>query len=441
MQSRRIHISMLTAVFITGLAVWAYEDIPPIKFEIAPSSKWHFSLTEAFMESEVTLATWINEDQKHLSCTNTIPSDKIPNCTINIFLSNHYSKGVDLSRYDTLVMETDFSGEIDKVRVFMRNFNPIYSNVEDANSAKFMTLLLNTSELEASKPIRIDLREFIVADWWLNQRSLDRKYLPVEFNNVTVLGFDFSEYLEADKSLELRFSDLHFEGPRILERHWYLGIVIMWVALVSLLLAFEMFNLIRKNRLYSSKISELSDHKAHFEKQTEKYRELSHLDSLTQTLNRYGLAAALARLMKDPEQFPAGVILLDIDHFKRINDRKGHIIGDQVLQGVATVIAHNIREHDVLARWGGEEFVLIIPNTSSTVAFHVAEKIRAAITQFEFHAAKNILVTASFGVTVMQASKDFESVLKRADTALYHAKNQGRNCCILDPGENTGTSD
>ncbi len=436
MQSRRIHISLLTAVLLTVTAMWAYDYIPPIKFEIVPSSKWQFSLAEVYMENEVAVATWIDEDQKHLSCTNNLPSNKTPNCTVNIFLGEHFSKGVDLSRYNTLVMETPFSGDASKVLIFMRNYNPVYSSMEDGNSAKFMTLILNTSELEAPEPARIDLREFIVADWWLNQRSLERKYLPVEFNNVTVLGFDFSQYLSADKSLDLTFTRVHFEGPRILERHWYLGIVIMWVGLVSLLLAIEMFNLIRKNRLYSSKISELSDHKAHFEQQTEKYRELSQLDTLTQTLNRYGLAAELAKLMKEPGQFPAGVILLDIDHFKRINDKKGHIIGDQVLKGIATIVTQNIREHDVFARWGGEEFVLIIPNSSSTVAFHVAEKIRAAVAKFELQSAKTFIVTASFGVTIMHANNDFESALKRADTALYHAKNQGRNCCILDPGEN-----
>jgi len=117
--------------------------------------------------------------------------------------------------------------------------------------------------------------------------------------------------------------------------------------------------------------------------------------------------------------------MLDIDHFKQINDTHGHGIGDLVLTSLTTLVKQNIRSADSFARWGGEEFVLVCQDTSLDVAFTIAEDLRARIAKACI--IDNIKVTASFGVSDMQKGGSVQALFKQADDALYRAKNSGRN--------------
>lgn len=126
---------------------------------------------------------------------------------------------------------------------------------------------------------------------------------------------------------------------------------------------------------------------------------------------------------------PLAVIMMDIDHFKQINDTYGHEIGDKVLQNVAIVLRNGCRASDLLCRYGGEEFLIVMPNTSTAGAEISAEKIRRALQQHTFDINGNsFAVTASFGISEWQGEDDIWPALRRADNALYQAKNNGRNC-------------
>ena len=122
---------------------------------------------------------------------------------------------------------------------------------------------------------------------------------------------------------------------------------------------------------------------------------------------------------------PLSLLLLDIDHFKAINDTYGHDVGDRVLEAVVTKLQGNIRGSDVLARWGGEEFILLSPESRLGEACALAEKLRGALTAEPFESAGR--VSASFGVAERRHDDTVESLLKRADDALYAAKRAGRN--------------
>jgi|SRR5579884_399254 len=124
---------------------------------------------------------------------------------------------------------------------------------------------------------------------------------------------------------------------------------------------------------------------------------------------------------------PCAVLLLDIDHFKTINDTLGHQAGDQCLRTVGGVIARNIRHMDRAGRIGGEEFVILMPDTTSEMARTAGERLRAAIESAGVHHANGEPVTASIGVAVASVSDTVDSLLARADRALYQAKRQGRN--------------
>ena len=119
------------------------------------------------------------------------------------------------------------------------------------------------------------------------------------------------------------------------------------------------------------------------------------------------------------------IILFDIDHFKRVNDTYGHLIGDYVLKELAMILTNTVRATDVLGRWGGEEFMIVCPQTDAEGAYKLADKIRSTIDAHVFEHVNHI--TCSFGVADITMAKSYDQMLKLVDDALYEAKNQGRN--------------
>jgi len=155
---------------------------------------------------------------------------------------------------------------------------------------------------------------------------------------------------------------------------------------------------------------------------------LSITDSLTKIFNRLKIDRIFSEEIRRSERYlhPLSTIMVDIDHFKQINDTYGHLVGDKILTEVAQLLKNNIRSNDFLGRWGGEEFLIICPSTQLQDAVMVAEKLRAMIYLEDFSPAEKI--TASFGVAQWQKGDSQESVVAKADYAMYLSKHQGRNC-------------
>jgi len=154
---------------------------------------------------------------------------------------------------------------------------------------------------------------------------------------------------------------------------------------------------------------------------------LSTIDQLTGVYNRLKLDELLNREIARSARYgnPMCVILADIDYFKSVNDTHGHQVGDRVLVDVTGVLAERIRKSDLLGRWGGEEFVIICPETGQEGAEALAENLRCAIESRQPPVATS--QTASFGVTVYKPDDTAERMIARADEALYKAKQSGRN--------------
>jgi diguanylate cyclase (GGDEF)-like protein len=148
-------------------------------------------------------------------------------------------------------------------------------------------------------------------------------------------------------------------------------------------------------------------------------------DKLTQLYNRTYIDNQLKTLTQQKTTF--GIILIDIDHFKSINDTYGHIAGDEILKSCAKIIQESIDNSDIVCRWGGEEFmVLSTQNKDIPAITSLAEKIRLNISSYDFAYVSNL--TASFGCNVYNATEDFSQTLHQTDLALYLAKKSGRNC-------------
>jgi diguanylate cyclase (GGDEF)-like protein len=128
---------------------------------------------------------------------------------------------------------------------------------------------------------------------------------------------------------------------------------------------------------------------------------------------------------------PMALLMADLDNFKQINDQYGHLVGDEILFAVASVLTQQIRPSDLLARFGGEEFALILPDTSVEEAKKIAERVRVAIETVQFkmddEVHQEIHLTVSVGITSLMLGDEMNNLLTRADQALYQAKENGRN--------------
>ncbi|GAB4350917.1 MAG: GGDEF domain-containing protein [Gammaproteobacteria bacterium] len=166
-----------------------------------------------------------------------------------------------------------------------------------------------------------------------------------------------------------------------------------------------------------------------------KAREAAHRDPLTGLYNRLGYEAFLTQEHQRWKRYktPLSLVVMDIDFFKKINDSYGHKAGDKVLRAIAGRLQKMTREPDFLARFGGEEFVLVMPETDRQAAFTVAEKLRTAIAGMGFtYRGKPVQITVSVGVTEFQGEDAPDDAFVRADQAMYQAKSKGRNCSVLN---------
>lgn len=159
-------------------------------------------------------------------------------------------------------------------------------------------------------------------------------------------------------------------------------------------------------------------------------KRITNTDPLTGILNRRSFQRALKREISFARRhnLPLSFVMIDIDYFKRINDSYGHETGDRVLKSLARIIRKSIRNEDIFARFGGEEFTLLLPNTSVESAVEVCERIRQKIEKTKLKGIKE-KITASFGITGLLPNDREIDILKRADDALYEAKRKGRNRC------------
>jgi two-component system cell cycle response regulator len=154
---------------------------------------------------------------------------------------------------------------------------------------------------------------------------------------------------------------------------------------------------------------------------------LATTDSLTGIANRREFTAILLKEMGRARRYDTtmSLVMYDIDYFKHVNDNFGHDVGDDVLQAITGIAKDNIRVNDVAARWGGEEFMVLMPQSDLQAAFNAAEKLRAAIVGHDFDKVGRL--TVSFGVAELAPQDDLNLLLKRVDDALYRAKEMGRN--------------
>jgi diguanylate cyclase (GGDEF)-like protein len=162
--------------------------------------------------------------------------------------------------------------------------------------------------------------------------------------------------------------------------------------------------------------------------------EASRVDPLTGVLNRRGFQAEAEGEIRRHNRSgrSLSIVLADIDQFKRFNDSHGHACGDQVLQQVATLLCQHVRDVDHVGRWGGEEFIMLLPETSDEGATILAEKLRAQVeAEVVKHEDGEYRITMTLGIAVHRRGETLDACIARADTALYAGKERGRNRVMI----------
>jgi diguanylate cyclase (GGDEF)-like protein len=356
-----------------------------------------------------------------------------PFCEMDLMLGNSPVKGLNLRNVRTLRIWLDYQGPGRSVRLYLRNFDPRYSNPLYAASTKFNQVELPVEALQGGA-VDVMLSDFFVADWWIASNKLASGLRHPQFDNVVTFEIQTGSAAATGRH-HFKLRRVELIGQSIPTETWYLMIVIFWVLAVILYLAMRIASLRTEVRLRRTQAHELAEVNELLDRHSRELEEKTKRDHLTGAFNRHGVEEVLQAALRDwrSERKPTSVVLMDIDHFKQINDQHGHGYGDYVLAEVSRLVSNYIREKDLFARWGGEEFLLICRNTSLKDAQGIAEKIRLLIARHVFDRGAGI--TASFGVATLTGSDTLEQLFHAADQALYLAKDAGRNRVV------TGLSD
>lgn len=217
----------------------------------------------------------------------------------------------------------------------------------------------------------------------------------------------------------------------ILSKSFFFSSPVLLIGILLLLSSNAYEHQRKAEDILKATVSELEDSKNQLES-------AASVDFLTGALNRRSMTARLHEEISRSNRYGTGfsLVMADLDHFKNFNDRHGHAAGDKVLEEVVRVMKTHIRSADLLSRWGGEEFLLLLPDTAFTEAKAAAEKLREAIETmyFEWDGIQGLKITMTFGVSAYDPAAGLDHSIIQADDALYHAKNTGRNrvCAFED---------
>ena len=329
--------------------------------------------------------------------------------------------GIDLSRYDTMRLWVTATGPEarQRVRIYVRNFDPAYSKVGDFESEKVDQLIYEPAAYP--RGYEVPLSRFTVSQWWIDEHPMTLALEAPDFRNATQIAFSTGPRVEPGLHT-IRIQRIELTGKLIPTSTFRLGIIAVWM--LSVLGWLVLGSVLTRDQLRLSAASQNSLQRLNesLRLETRSLAEIARTDPLTGALNRKGLADELMRIVRSDQgrTFPMALVFIDIDHFKRINDARGHDTGDQVIRGLAQLVRSAVQRDDLFARWGGEEFLLVFRGTAGLEGRNIAERLRDRIAAANW--PDGLRVTCSFGVTEWHRDEDLNDGIKRADEAMYRAK-------------------
>jgi len=350
-----------------------------------------------------------------------IHSDVFAFCGTTIRLVKESDNGINAYRYSHVQIDLEYNAEQkDSLLVYLNNQEQVAGKhtLEKSN-------MWAVSPKEGFNHFVLSPNRFFVPSWWIFQNNHDGINQEPDISNVTSLSITTGDNATARK-VQMTVHQIVFSGKWIEADDLYLALLTTWLALIFI------HGLVHIRTL-SNNYKQSKEHNAYLSKTNEflsiqknEFETMAKIDKLTGAWNRAGVRDILqtSQDIFKKDATPCTLISLDIDYFKNVNDTYGHDAGDEVLINLVNLIQENTRADDYLARWGGEEFLIICTKTNLKHAKILAETLRAKTEKAPL--LKDHKITCSFGLAEFKG-EEIKQWFKHADIALYEAKRAGRN--------------
>lgn len=437
-----MNAAKILLVALTILALFSFPYIPKKNLEIYPGDKlWWGAFTDAASGGNSTFE-YVNESQSAIECkighmgsfnmcgnsavfadNNVVTYDRLLS---DLAFATEVSPEIsaDLSAYSGVRIDIDYKGPANFIHLKLQNHEPAIDLPDAGRQFRPQSVGIRTSEL--NQPIYVSLSEFKVSDWWVAQFALPRSESRTRFDRIQAIIVEIKEQPPHTEHY-LDIKSITFIGEWISKENFYFAIIVAFATLLGLEGAIRVYALYNRHRAAQKSLDALNEH-------NQRLRSVAFKDELTQLLNRRAIHEIVSKSVELKNQKSLAIIIIDIDHFKKFNDTYGHALGDKVLVNVAHSLKQASRDYDQIARWGGEEFVIVTRDAHPDNLLAYAEKLREKVAStpiFKEDSPEPIFVTISLGITQSHLDERFDDALERADKALYQSKEKGRNCCTI----------
>jgi diguanylate cyclase (GGDEF)-like protein len=425
---RRLYLEIILGllVLLTLLAIAGEQKILEKRLVIDGNSGYALNLYDDRVNGGNSSIMLEDANKMQWSCI-LRDSYNYPLCGFEILFDKERTRGIDLRHFNKVRLWLDYQGPSQTVRISLRNFDPLYSKKEILQSTKYNQIEFNVGLLNGMA--EFSLRDFFVANWWVLENKIPPHLSHPQFDNITIFEVQSGSGRPLGKH-QFQLHRVELVGQALSTADWYLAIIVFWLGIFLSFLAYRIIKLKDEVVAQRKRESELMEINELLDSRSKALEVQAKTDPLTGVFNRLGIEEAISLGLQECRKYkkPLSLMMIDIDHFKQINDQYGHDIGDMVLSNFTRFVRQHIRAQDLLARWGGEEFVLVCRDTDIENAHALANKLRSLIASQSLHL--DIRITASFGVATLKPQDNIEQLFKAADIALYEAKTAGRNRVI-----------
>lgn len=417
------------AVLTLVLGAWQHVGMNRV-YKVFPNPKTEFyGVSDQSSGGDSEAAAYVQDGSLWLECT-IRDQYQWPYCQVDFSFANTYLDGLRGDLYDRIHLNIEHRAPKpnETLRVFVRGYSP-----EFTQAGQYNTLMPNQIEYQPNRypeGINLELERFVAATWWLSEMELPLHLQKPTFNRIPLIQISTGSYVTPGAH-KIAVKEVRLQGKWIQAEPLYSALLALWV-LTTLNWSLRYALRLRKDlALEREKIQGLEQLTNYLELTNLQLESEAQRDELTKLRNRAGLRDHLYELVQQSQRDgqPLCLMFLDIDHFKSINDTFGHGMGDAVLKEFGQLLCTTVRKQDILARWGGEEFLLLCPNTKLEEAQLLAEKLRQCIESSSW--PHHSTITCSFGLAECNSS-DPRALIETADQALYQAKRQGRNAVVTE---------
>lgn len=415
---------LMLAFMTIALSVWQHYGMNR-EFRIFPNPTVHYyAVSDQSSGGSSEALAYMEADTLWLEC-NIKAQYQWPYCQLDFSFASRYRNGLEGDLYDRIVMKLshDAPKPTETLRVFVRGYHEAFSQ-----EGQYNTLMPNQIEYQPNRypdGLSLELDHFMAATWWLSEMELPIHLQKPTFTRIPLIQISTGSYV-TEGPHRIGVQEISLVGKWLHADALYSTLLALWVLTTfywSLRHAWRLRQVLAvetNNRLALEQLTSF------LELSNQQLENQAFHDDLTGLRNRAGLRDILYKTARQARanQQPLCLMFMDIDHFKSINDTFGHAVGDEVLKKFARVVRDNVRNDDAFVRWGGEEFLLLCPNTDLEQACGLAEKLRSCIEHESWPHRQTL--TCSFGVASHSGS-DPRALIEQADRALYRAKELGRN--------------